>query len=416
MFVNLKRNLFLCVGSTALLMAGACGDDDDKATPDATPVVFDAGVADAAPDAAPDPTFSGSLALADLVITNPEGVAGAVAGGAAIMSFTDPLDVEVGPHPDFTNNVGECRVFVYDVANGDAAPDGSDGGDVTVTGTNAGDILCEFGPVSATESKYVCHSTDAAYQGALPIATAATPTGNDITVAVTIAGADFSNAPYLGMHVLLSGFPDAAANGLFPIMAIPADNTLVVYNPALTATSTLIAAGTYSTVVGGGPIPGGYDFLDDGTNDIAFAKDAITNVPVVATTLKANGDGATWLDPSPHEFPFVSTDDVTFACTGFCGTAEGLLKGVVIFGETTDADVTGLAFNEMPDATSKYATFQCSGVGQEAMTITKEALVVILGTNPTRIQTTVIYSNAALATGHSIVMGHGRLGFTDAPE
>ena len=61
------------------------------------------------------------------------------------------------------------------------------------------------------------------------------------------------------------------------------------------------------------------------------------------------------------------------------------------------------------------ATFQCSGIGAEAITLDAGAMALILGTSPTRIQTSVTYANAELSGNNTIVLSHGVVGFTDVP-
>ncbi len=114
----------------------------------------------------------------------------------------------------------------------------------------------------------------------------------------------------------------------------------------------------------------------------------------------------------PHALP-TNGDAATFSCEGSCGVAEGILKGIIVFGETTDAVVSPLDPTAMPPAESKYATFQCSGIGAEAITLDEGAMALILGTNPTRIQTSITYANAELSGKNTIVMSHGVVGFTD---
>ncbi len=419
MTIDIKKTLLL-LGSSALLFT-ACGDDGGTpANPDAAVEQPDGAPGD--PDAAPpDPTFGGTLSLAEVTVTNPEAAAvGGLSGANATISFTDPADVTVPPQPGYDNNIGACKIFVYDVAGGESAPNGSDGGAVTVTGTNAGAFGCAY---NATLDRYLCSSADAAAAGAMAMAGTSMSSNANGTVNLTIPGADFSGASYRGMYIAVGGFLDANANGQFPILGQGggASGVLVLGNAKLVGATTLAADSAYQTFVGAGPIPQGYDFLDDGTNDVVFAKDAETNAPAVDTTLKANGEGFTLSDESaqPHLVPTTGAA-VTFDCGGTNGTcgavaANSALKGIVVFGSTTDGVLptgAGASFSDMPDPVSSFATFQCSGIGAESITLDAGAMALILGTNPTRIQTSVTYANAAIAGKNNILLSHGVVGFT----
>lgn len=434
MFLNLKKTLFL-VGSSALLFA-ACGDDGGGATFDAA-VAIDA----AAPDAMPDPTFSGTVSLAEVTVTNAEAAAlGGVAGGAAVISFTAPDDI-VPPDPDFDNNVGECKVTIVTIATKDEQ--GSEGGPVSVTGTLAGDFGCAY---NAAVDAYACSSADAAAAGTLAMATATlVPNGGGLvgTMDLTAVGNDFSAIDYRGMNIVLQGWDDDAGNGRFAIVAdsdtggalgagLADDQLRLVNSQGLAGASALLADSGYQTLVGAGPIPGlgaaPYDFLDDGTNTVTMTKAAATNAPALASSLKANGDGFALLAAGSevaHAFP--ATGDATFACADgdtpptidTCGFTDpgNVLNGIVVFGETTDGVLTTGAlasFAEMPDPVTQYARFQCSGIGQKAITIPAAAVALINGTGHTRIQTSVTFVNAEIAGKTNVVVGHGVLGFTDA--
>src|SRR5690554_5446121 len=185
MLLDLTKTLVL-LGSSSLLFS-ACGDDggDDGGAADAGITIDAAPEVDAAP---PDPTFSGTLSLAEVTVTDPEAEqVDGISGGVANISFTDPADVTVPPQPGYTNNIGACRIFVYDVAGGESAPSGSDGGPVSVTGTENGPFVCAYTEAVDT---YLCSSTDAASSGMMiQGATLLTPQGGG-EVNLTISGAD----------------------------------------------------------------------------------------------------------------------------------------------------------------------------------------------------------------------------------
>jgi len=418
MFIDLKKTLFLL--ACAPLAFGACGGDDDDngtADPDATVTpVFDA--APDEPDAAPDPTFGGTVSLAEVAITNPPFDQANVSGAVVNISFTDPLDVTVPPQPGYENNVGACKIFVYDLAAGDVPPKGSAGGPVSIAGTN-GSSLPAFGcDYNADADTYACSSADPAAAGTMAMANTTIAANGNGTVTLTIPDANFSNETYVGMQIVLDGFIDEAANGRFGILAQPANTTLVLANPALLAATTLSADSEYQTLIGAGPIPGGFNFLDDGTANVVVTKAGIENVPAIDTTLTVNGEGFDLDDDSdlPHAIPTDGTTPATFSCggtNGTCGVANGLLKGIIVFGETTDGVVSPADPTAMPEPVNKYATFQCSGIGAEAITLDAGAMALIMGTEPTRIQTSVTYANAELSGANTIVMSHGVVGFTD---
>ncbi|MCP4447075.1 MAG: hypothetical protein GY811_17260 [Myxococcales bacterium] len=414
MFIDLEKTLFFL--ATVPLAVGACGGNNTQSDPDAmVEIVYDAALdpTDATVyDAALDPTFSGTVSLAEVAITNPGFET--VNGANITISFTDPADVTVDPQPGYEVNVGACKIYVYDVAGGESAAPGTDGGPVTVSGTSgtsAASFSCNY---NSTADAYGCSSDDSAASGTLPAGTSLT-TSADGTATLSVLGADFSNENYVGMQMSLSGFTEATSNGRFGIVAQPSATTLVVYAPAAVA-ETLAADGTYYTLIGAGPIPGGFDFLDDGSNDVTVTKAAITNAPEIDSTLKVNGSGFALAESStlPHQVP-LNGNPATFSCAGSCGTDEGFLKGIIVFGETTDGDIVLQDPTDMPDPVSSYATFQCSGIGQEEITLDAGAMALISGTNPTRIQTSVTYANAQLSGNNTIVMSHGVVGFTTAP-
>tara|TARA_R110002073_G_scaffold142117_4_gene293784 strand:- start:31499 stop:32761 length:1263 start_codon:yes stop_codon:yes gene_type:complete len=415
MFIDLKKTLFLA--AAAPLAFGACGGDDDNGTvtPDATVTpIFDASPDD--PDAAPNTTFSGTISLAEVAITNEPFVSAGVAGAVVNVSFTDPATVTVPPQPGYENNIGACRIFVYDLAGGDEAPVGADGGRVTIAGTNGTDLPAFACDYNAAVDTYLCASGDSAASGAMAMADTTLAANGNGTVTLTIPGANFSNENYVGMQIILDGFSDPAANGRFGIVAQPANTTLVLANPALLAATTLTADSAYQTLIGAGPVPGGFDFLDDGTNDIVITKDPITNAPAIDATLTVNGEGFALDDASirPHELP-INGDEATFSCGGTggdCGVANGFLKGIIVFGETTDAPVDPSNPTAMPEPVNQYATFQCSGINAESITLDEGAMALIMGTSPTRIQTSITYANAQ-SGANNIVLSHGVVGFKD---
>ena len=428
MFLNLKKTLFL-VGSSALLFS-ACGDDGGGAAVDAA--VIDA----TAPDAMPDTTFIGTVSIAEVTITNPEAAAaGGISGAAAVISFTAPDDV-IPPDPAFPQNIGACKVTIIDTSVKDEK--GSDGGPVNVTGTLAGEFNCAY---NATADKYACSSVDAAAAGTMAMATTTiVPNAGGLigTMDLTIVGADFSGTSYRGMNIVLQDWDDlggGATGGRCAVVADSdtpnalgaglADNQLRLFNSnSLAAAAALTADSGYQTLVAAGPIPsftgGPYDFLD-ATTPVVITKAAATDAPELASSLPANGQGFTLATSSKVAHDFPASGDATFSCSdgvdGTCGTTQGTLQGIIVFGETTDGVLaTGdlASFSEMPDPVDNFARWQCSGSGQTSITIPAAAVALINGTGHTRIQTSITYANAEIAGKTNVVVAHGNLGFTDA--
>ena len=401
--------LFASLLALAALSATACGSS--SSSPDAMPDAHRADASPPPPDAAidigPPPSRTGLIELSELTITNP---GWSTIGGAGVaVSWTDDA-TGTDPVPGYENSTGGCRIVVYDVGGGDSPAEQTDEGRVSVTGTNIGDFQCEF---AAAESGYVCRSTDSAYSGDIPTeGSSAVPGDDDVTY--VIAGADFlaGGISYVGMHVVILGFDQADANGTFPIVDVPAADTLVVINPDLEGAATLTTTGAYVTRVGLGPaLEGGLDFLDDGTEEIAIDKPNSTAVPALDVTLNANGDGITMAPPQLHLIP-TTGDAVTLGCDPCGQTGGGLLNTVVVAGRTTDADLTDLDDTAMPAAVSKYAEFRCSAIGAGSIELDEDAMAAILGTLPTRIETQLLYSATDKIGNTSVNVGHGFVGYT----
>ena len=199
------------------------------------------------------------------------------------------------------------------------------------------------------------------------------------------------------------------------------------------------AAGSYSTTAGQTPgTPGGFDFLDDGSDDIFVCKGDFNPIGAIDQTLSTNGEGMTLLEGVqvvgegagtfylPHE---IATDGtaVHLGCgddedsTG-CGssTTNGVINGITISGRTTDASVLGLAPNAMPDPVGSFATFSCSafGFGEDFVgfaTLSAGAMAAILGTSPTRIQTSVTFAAGVLGGATNYLSEHDVTGWTTLP-
>ncbi|WP_428264261.1 hypothetical protein [Haliangium sp.] len=175
-------------------------------------------------------------------------------------------------------------------------------------------------------------------------------------------------------------------------------------------------AGAYACPAG----PSG-DFLD-GAGTVTVAKAAGAEVAALAdVAVAAAGDGFALLAGStdPHSFP--SNSAATFTCsdgnTDNCGaTPAGATVNLIVRGRTTDADLNGTGFNEMPEPTSQWAVFECRGTpGEGSITMPMEFVLATLATNPTRIELRVMRVTEVedSATGTRIRVGHALLGYDD---
>jgi hypothetical protein len=94
---------------------------------------------------------------------------------------------------------------------------------------------------------------------------------------------------------------------------------------------------------------------------------------------------------------------------------------MIINGVTTDAEVNPADPLNMDDPpVASFATFTCSAIGMDTVTIPEAGVEAILATNPTRIQVTVGRVFASLnpvpnAANTNVVVGHSVTGFTDIP-
>ncbi|RMH38650.1 MAG: hypothetical protein D6689_18990 [Deltaproteobacteria bacterium] len=421
--------------AAALPLAAACGDDgdddDDTTRPDASQPDIDAAAPDASPpdagtpDAGPTSTRSGSIAVTE--ISAPQ--LGGISGMAVSISFIDLSTVTVAPAFDSTNPAsplaGGCTVTVYTVGT-DSEPTEVDEGPVTIENTvHPIEAPCTFvsalGYYACIEQAGAIAATDAVTDdGSLP---AGTIPAN--TALVTIAGATFDEND-VGRYIQIAGFPTAANNGSFPIVALgQAATQVVIANPAAVSEAAG-GDGSFSVISGAGPTPANRDALDDGTTPIKVSLGGNTgDVDDFSVMVQALGEGFQLDDETAGNLTAMPTDGsaVSFSCSGTngdCGADTGVVKVMVISGKTTDADVTGLPPNTMPAPTTKYARFRCSSPSGAAnsVTIPAEAMAAILGTNPTRIETRVfrmggtIAGNADMTNATTVVAGHGHVGWT----
>jgi len=430
-FLFRSSSIFLS-GALALAAGAACGgddDDDDDTTDDAdddggdSPDAGDGGDVDAGePDAAgPILLRAGTIAVTETSITNPlpKGIP-AISGGVVSIDFIDTTTVTVPPVEGFGTPIGGCLITVYDLEAGDQEPTSVGEGVVTVTGTANGEFTC-----ADDAGEYTCQSTDPAIAGGVA-GNAEGGTVESGTDTFILDGANFT-PDMQGMQIALTGF--GTQDGIYPILGVISPEILQLAN--IDDEVNAGVDGTFSTFVGGGPIPndGSFSFLDDGLKgsaDVVISKDETTIVPATDVAFKARGEGLTLTGTQPHQFPFTTpAEDVVFACDGAdCGAEPDQVTGVqnvmVINGRTTDqlpaANDDGIT---MEDPVSSYATFQCSALVGDDVTIPAAGVEAILGTNPARVQITVGRFAAVPQSGpeftNNVVVGHSLTGFTTAP-
>jgi hypothetical protein len=418
----LFRTSSICLsGLLAAAATAACGGDDDDDGGD-NPDAGDGTGADAAiqSDAAPAVTRTGTIAITETVITNPVGT---ISGAVVNMTYIDDQSVLVAPLPEYPDSINGCEITVYNVAEGEQPGESVDEGSFTVTGTAHGEFRCVY---TDSADDYVCQSTNEDVRGGV-IGNADTATLN-VGGEFNLAGARFT-PEMQGMSIQLSGFTggEESADGTYAIIDVLDADTIVLADVPTSAIGG--AEATYTTFVGSPiPNPNGFDFLDDGVSegaqDVVVTKDASELVPGFTVTARARGDGFTLTGDStlPHEFPAVA-EDVVFACADAgCGSepaqGPGILAAMVVTGTTTDVlpaqNDDGIT---MLPPTGKFATFTCSMIGADAVTIPSDAVQAILDSDPARIQMTVGRFAASLQTvpdraTSRVVIGHSLTGYT----
>lgn len=425
MSIRWSRHLPLFFTAGLALAAFGCGDDDGGGgRPDARP---QADAEPGNPDAGGDGLLrSGTIAITEQAITND--IPGSPWSGAVVsVGFSDATTGSApAPVDGFDSNINNCLIRIWNVDTNEDS-DSVDEGAVQVTGTDNGDFGCGF---VGARNEYVCQSTTPAIAGgdAENFALA----GNGTAGTLTFVGGQ-ADATMIGMYVVLTGFGAVDGQPLpvvdFTEGGAEADTLTLAGVPAGAVTGE--AGATYSTFVGVGPVPGGAQFLGGAADAITVQKAAGDVVAAIDEDFEAHGQGFTLLENEgmrqylPSTIPF-DEDEVKFECDGDgCGAAGsgGLIEAIVINGETTDAPVDAITSpaTAMPNPETQYATFQCSFIGSDVAKLTPEMMAAILGTNPTRIQTSVgRYRGAIIAAddGSSstiVLQGHALLGWSDPP-
>jgi hypothetical protein len=423
------RHLSLLLSTCLALAASGCGDDDGGSDrPDASTSQDDA----ASPDAAVQELLrSGTIAVTETQISN-EIVGSPWSGALVRVGFSDATTGNPpAPVDGFDQVINSCVIQIWDVGTNTAA-DPVDEGAVQVEGTENGTFGCAF----VADVGYVCQSTDQAIAGGTP--------GNGNTFVLTGATGSLemtgfqASANMKGMYISLSGFPNLPDGTRFPIVAVDeATDTLTLAGVPAELTSTGDADSTFATFVGVAPVPGGAQFLLGATDVINVTKAAGGVVDMIAEEFHAHGQGFTLVDDPganrylPSTIPVTAPEDaveVNFACVdagcGATGTG-GLIAAIVVNGETTDAPVGAITSpaDAMPAPVTQYATFTCAFASADIATLSVDMMKAILGTHPTRIQTSVgRYRGAILPPGGgdgtwsaNVLQGHAYLGWSDAP-
>jgi hypothetical protein len=415
---------------------GDDGDDGDDDGDDGDDGDDDGGEPDAG---GPTIVRRGTIAITETNITNVQDVS-PTSGAVVSISFLDTETATVAPVKGLDTPVERCEVFVYDVAADEAEPTAVDEGPITVTGTANGDFTCAF---SADQGEYLCQSTDAATAGGVASnAMGAAFDGESGGLSgLNNVNAVLNQAAVVGSQMLLEGFGDESLDGqLFGVVARVQASSVDLFTPGqVPDTLTAPPTATFTTFIGAGPIPnpgGAYNFMTD-ASEVAISSEGTELVPAVEGTYTAEGEGFELVDDPengfflPHQLPTVAgKDPVRFGCAAEgCGLAGsgGDVTSIVINGRTTDGELLppeeDPAGTDMPEPVGSFATFTCGFVaapGQDAQAeISAEALAAILGTSPTRIQTSVIRSQTVLdATAGSgtaetrVIIGHSQTGFT----
>jgi hypothetical protein len=430
MRIRWSRYLSLPFAGALALAAIGCGDDDGGGNrPDARPM-FDA-AADIDADTGTTLLRSGTIAVTEASISNNLGIS--FSGALVRASFSDATTGNApAPVAGFDSVINNCVIQIWDV--GTHTPSTSvDEGPIQVTGTENGPFACGF---ASADLGYVCQSTDATIAGGSAMDMVVEGTGVD-TLVVPDGIAD---ATMKGMYIRLSGFGDGATalpEATFPIVDVTLGagaDTLTLFGVPDAYAGTGDADSTYATFVGVGPVPTGAEFLLGAADAINVAKPAGDVVDAIDEDFHAHGQNFALVDDAgmnkylPSTVPVTPAADaveVNFECTE-CGAVGdgGTIAAIVINGETTDGDTGGVLdpSDPMPDPVTQYATFTCAFVAEDTATLSVDMMKAILGTNPTRIQTSVgRYRGSILMDTESgewsvnVLQGHAVLGWSDKP-
>ncbi len=419
----LSSGLLAAVVALAGAACSADGDSDDTGDADDGPDAAGDGVADAGqPDATVQTLLrQGTVVVTDTVVTNPVGKI-PMRGGVVDVSFVDVTTATVPPVDGFGLALIGCLITVYEVMGGEAEPETVGEGGVTVSGTANGEFAC-----TPDDGRYRCQSTDPALAGGVA-GNAAGGTLDPDTDFLIVGGAHFSSKME-GMWIGLTGF--GTQDGLYPVISVLDEEILQLPTGSIEEEVNAGATATFTTFVGREPFVNedGFAFLDDGATgasaDIIVSREGSALVPAAQRVFKARGEGMTLSGTQPHEFPLDGpAADVTFECEAAgCGSdpdqATGIVDVMVVSGRTTDniplEDDDGIT---MLDPVNSFASFQCSALIGDSVTIPAAAVEAILGTNPACVEVMVgrfaAVPEPGDASNNTMMVGHSLTGYTTA--
>ncbi len=422
----------------------ACGDNKTNGTVDAptpidsadidTPPPIDAAVdapTDAAIDAAPVQTFSGTISVIEARLKNMGG-AGVDGHGIQVgISFTDnllavpPIDMTAG-----ATSTSGCFVWRYTAAQLPGLL-GTDQGAVQISTPSDGAPsfpACIFTPTAG----YICPDTGSSGVGG----TLTMMSSQTSTFTITGGTATFGDED-IGRYLKLGGTGVAALDTAFPIVARASATTVVIAGAGVNLT--LPGAATFTTLAGVGPVPdlaagSPRNFMDD-TDAITVTKTGTSpavddfsaqGLLVGGTTV---GDDFTLGTGMSASTPMIAkvlpttipTDGSEFVIgcdsTATCGTAQsaGSLVNIV----TTNATVSTTNPFDFPTGTSR-TQIRCVSLSSNEVRVPAaiSAHLRPSESGATRIQVTFIRANfkpiadtnAPTATTN-FLGGHAEVGF-----
>lgn len=417
----------------ALAGAAACGDnlnpgggDDDQdavqvdaPNPDARPID--------ATDAPPAATHVGTITLLEAAVLAPGGGSFFGQGLQVGISFV-PL---AGPQPTIVmeQSPGQptgCKLFEF-TPEQLGAQIGTDEGpvDFTITGGTAQAAIpsCTF----TAGVGYSCPDLTTASTGGV-IAPVTTGPLAGLAGSITDTDNTFTDANSLGRYVRINGAATGANNGVFPILAVAAANTIVYGNPAA-AVETLPGTASHVNIAGVGPIPSAADpgFLQDANGTmVAHTMGGGNNVEDFTQMTTNVGDDfvlATGDNAKLTSIPTTGTAaDLVISCvSGSCGSgsAMGMLVNIISTDTAVPTPVNAGNFFAFPAPTTKRKQIRCSMIGGvTSITVPAAYMAAMIDPSITRIQTTVM--RPALlgifpTSPSNTLVGHATVGFTTPP-
>lgn len=422
---------FMCVRFVTALAIGAlvtfgvgCGDDDnvqqdaavqhDAAVQEDAPAQSDVAVQqDAQNDAGP--LMRATVAVYDTEIVNTGFSAlgqGVVASVTIVNDYAEkPATLEESP-----GGLTGCKLWEYESTDpGWPDFDGLDQGTVQLTFTNGPTVTppCVF----VTGQGYICPWG----QGVGGTWSTGPSAGLTILTLTNPSPAPAITAAAVGSYLVVMDPPgggSAVVEGTMPIMAVPADNTLVLYTGTATIPNGTAETGAWLAVWGSAPTPAAPTGMlaNDASVQAVFTPKTGADLAAFDLTVTDVGDDFTMAASAAGTPPIKALTDIPFDGTAFkvqcdtCGAAAGSILRLV----ATNADVTGIAFPDMPVGTKKVE-IQCRQFGQSVLTVPAEFSAKL--TDMTRVQATYMRLGVAMSTNPPVnmVAGHAKAGYTDKP-